>query len=479
MLSLEVTPSQEEYLPNQAMRLNVVIRNEGAEAVELADPEDSSAEQPAYGFMGPEYPSGKMTSRAAWTREQSGSEAPLPEPARIRIEPGGAWEGAVPVRALLPLSTPGDYRVRAMLAFQDKRAVSPEKRLRVVAPRRPVSVHLGQGSRPLEIGEGEAMFLAKEDAATAVYVSRFSEKHPGIGEMGANAPIRRFAAGPKATDAGVPWTDAPFFAEMIRWVVWREGRNVEALANIASAPVSFALPFEPARLVRPPLHPAGGGLEVLALAADHKELAMVQFDDPDVAPKLAWRMTLPAAAVAITTFPGAHRYIAFAAKNDGGFDVYLSHYAAGGPPAPFQRVHIPEGAPLGAEPMAIAVEGGKVEVAVAAIGPGGNCLLAQTWFDASGKPSDPPKVVTFEGLEHRPVDAAVLLAASDGKIARREVAVTLEDKTVWRLGGANGASEISIPGEAAHPLELAPGARVSYVLFFDPARGLRFEKLPN
>lgn len=488
MLSLEVKPLQEEYLADQEFQLNVRIANRGTEAVEIPDPEDPASDQPVYGIIGPQYPDGKTVHRAASTREGAGEGEgrALPEPARVRIEPGSSWEGLVPMSALMPLSMPGEYRIRAMLAWQGGRVTSQEQRFRLLPASAPVSVHLGEGTRPLEFGEGEGVVLRREANGTGVYVFDFSETHPGIGEMGAKAPIRWCAAGMQAVDAGVPWTNTPFFGDLIRWVVWREGKSIEAISNIQTQPISFQLPTEPAYLVRPPLKPAKGPLEVMAVSADFKELMMASFEDPDLPGKLAWRIPLPArpagiSAIAGPEIAGGLRYVAMAAKRNSGFDVFVTHYGAAARPAPFQVAHIDSGMPLGDSPLALAADdGGRLHVAIAGVeADGRTCLLAEVVFDASGKPMDQPAVTKFEPVEGKAANAAVFLVQSHGKVIRKEMVVGLEDKSLLRMGGAGGVRRISVPGTATDPIQLAPGARVTYILYFDPAHGLRFEKLPS
>lgn len=102
--------------------------------------------------------------------------------------------------------------------------------------------------------------------------------------------------GERAADVGVPCSNGPFFAHLVQWVVWREGRRVSAIATTDER-VSLDLPVEPASLVRPPLKPNGGPIDVLALSADSTQLLLVRFpaknNERTAPPKLVWTALCP------------------------------------------------------------------------------------------------------------------------------------------------------------------------------------------
>ena len=491
MIFFEVSPERTEYISQEEVEVLVRIVNNEAVPIEIPDPDISTSAQPTYTLTGPGYPKGITCSNLSLSQETdeeviSGTEA---LPRLIMIRPGESWEGVFSISSALDLSLPGEYRLRSRLEWQGLKAESKEKSFRI-GPMALASIHLGLGVRPLEYGEGEGAFIHRGADSNQLYAFSYLEDHPGISEANLNPPINRLTVGLGATDVAVPWRNSPFFNESVQWLVWREGRSVKALHNASTTPVSYDLPDEPACLVKPPLKTTGGPVEVLALFKEKKELYLVRFadyraqEDPPV--RLALRATLPVKPHSITAAlapeqQGSDRHIAFTAKHKDGFAILHSRYTENGPIGAFQSVNIATGRLIDNAPLALFVDSeSKAHVSVLSITEVTKekmyrCALVEARFEASG-PME-PEITDLGVIRAKPVSGAVLYVDKENRVARREVVISLEDNRILRLNASGQMVSVSAPGRPTTPMLLTPGEQMSYLLCFDPNRGLFLQPL--
>jgi hypothetical protein len=487
MLSYDAVPDKQDYLLTEKIRLKLRIENQGPEAVEFPDPQHPASDQPTIGIIGPAFPKGKLFSNLTALREASGDPLLAPAVTRVRIEPGAVWEGSAAITPVVKISEPGEYQVRSALLYQGGRADSKQAKLQV-HPVAPSSVQLGMGVRPFQAASGEAVFVQSGGNSAGIYAFRFDETRPDISEMETERPIHRATVSASATDAAAPWRNVPFFNELLRWIVWREGHSIKALSSVMSAPLSQDLALEPAYLVRPPLKTTGGPVEVLAMSGNHEELSLVEFSSgpvgQDPTAKVAWKGRLPGVATGITAALApvsqqSARHVAFTVQRKSGFDIFHSLYTQAGGLGAFQSVHVETGRLLASAPLALLVDGaGHAKVGALAVPdePAHACTLVEAEFDGSGKPVGNARLSNFS-LDGPAASGAVLYSQNEGGPVRLDVVVAVEGKALVHLNGSHKLVPVSVQGRPTNPIQLAPGQQVTYVLYTDAKRGLYFEAL--
>jgi hypothetical protein len=350
------------------------------------------------------------------------------------------------------------------------------------------SVDLGMGTRPLDHGEGEGAVILRSARSRALYTAKFLEEEPEISEANFDRPIRRLELGPTATDVLVPWKNGPFFNELIRWVVWREGRSVKALATPSETPLSLELPFEPALLVRPALKTKDGPVEVLVLSRDRGELHLVRFAGASwnqSQGELVWSAPLPARPQGITTAfgPGAtgsERHVAFTARGEHGIVLFHARYSENGPLGPFASVSV-EGVRLldqAAPAVFVEADGTALMSALALSGEKGQtCSLVEARFTADGRSPGAARVDRLGDLPGNAFGGALLYVEARGALKRREAVIALEDHRLFKMTASKQLTGVTTRGVPTSPILLTPGEHSTYILLTDPARGLHLEAL--
>jgi hypothetical protein len=478
MIELEVRPESAEYIAGEDVAIRVRVANHGVTAIRIPDPEMRQSTQPVHSLSGPRWPDGiQFTNNRLLPRDERPADDANAQ--LITIGPGEAWSGVFSARPFVG-AVEGDYRLASRLVFDGVKAESQPATFRIRSLR-PGAVHLGLGTRPLETGEGEGAFID----AGALYTFTFQELRPGIGETVVMAPIRRIAVDQTATDVAVPWRNAPFFNELLRWVVWREGSQIKALSSTMTEPLSVVLPGEVSRLVRPPLKVTGQPVEVFALSADGRTLHLATIGgQPGETPRgaVAWSVPLAAPPGPITAALGpagsdGERHLAYVVNRDAGFEVFHSRFKAGARPESFQNARVQAGSVIPTSTVAIFADAsGAATVGVVSCSGADrrSCALIETTFGPEGK-ADAPKATSLGALAATPVDATVLYAEKNGTLDRRTVVVKLDNGSLLKLQGA-GLVPVSSPGTPSSPILLAPGKQTTYILYVE-SRGLHLEGL--
>lgn len=482
MIEYQVSPARSDYVSGEEVEIAVRIANRRAVPIRVPDPEMMASVQPVHRLTGPAWPGGIRFTNSHLL--PSGSVPAAEAQKLITIQPGAAWTGRFSLNSMLNVTTPGEYRLTSNLDWEDVRAESQPSAFRVEAMR-VTSVHLGLGIRPFEAGEGEGAFIQNGAASSQIYSFTFQELRPAIAEAVVDTPLHRFTAGPDAADIAVPWRKAPFFNELVRWIVWREGRAVKALSMASQKPVSLNLPTDLSQLVLPPLKTTGGPVEVLAVSGDGSTLSRVDFTGKpgeEGSAMLVWNTPLPAHPAGITAAlegdeQGSYRHIAFVAGYAGGFEIFHAQYRPGGPPPSFASVRIPSRRPVpGADPALLIEPDGRVRVGVLTMAEGDNSTaeLVETIFAGNGAAAQ-PRVMRLGQLSGKAAGGALLYGDKQGVLLRTGV-IEMEDKRLFKLD-ANLKLVPANPGTPTHRLLLAPGKQTTYVLCIDPARGLYIEGL--
>jgi hypothetical protein len=282
----------------------------------------------------------------------------------------------------------------------------------------------------------------------------------------------------------VPWRKAPLFNELIRWLVWREGRSVKALASNRRQPVSFDLPVDLGRLVMPPLKTTGGPVEVMAVSKDGARLLLTEFAEQPGKPgegSLAWNAGLPAQPIGITAAlsgdnEGSPRHVAFVAENGKGFEIFHSEYRGASPPA-FRSVRIPTGHPIpGSEPALFVEPDGRARVGVLAYANGDKpvaTFIEAVFTDATGAEY---RTTHLGELPAKPIAGTLLYVENKGTLDGRAGAIEVEGNRLFKLDSKLKLVPVH-PGVPTHPILLAPGKQTNYIICIDAARGLYVEAL--
>jgi len=474
MIVYEVEPVQTDYLLQENIKLNLKIHNRGSQPVVVPDPSRAANSQPVYGLAGPGFPEPLMFSN--FTRHDHGQ--PPPPLQLTTIAPGETWNGESRLNRLVTIDTPGDYRIASMLAWQEIRVRAQDQSFRVNRPH-PVSLHIGQGQRPFNHAQGQIVFLQRETASTGVYSIQFDESDPANSEIELRPTLRRATAGAHATDVLSPWTNTQLFHDLLQWIVWREGRSLKALSSAETSPTSFEFPVEPDFLVRPPLQPAGGPVEVLAVKGS--SLSMVSIAPHlESKPAFAWRAELPAPPFIITAAlgpvaGGSTRHIVFAVRHGDSTSLFHALYTASGL-GPMESVPLPDGHLLEKVPLTVAVtEDGVVHAAAIQTSDGGKVLsLVEVQF-GMGKP---PQVAArpLPLLEKPPVEGTVLYVMVKGAISRREVVLS-SDGDLWNLASSGQFTKIAPRRAFVSPVCVVAGLELSYLLYQDANGAFQFVPL--
>jgi hypothetical protein len=482
MIEYQVSPTRSDYVSGEEVEITIRIVNRRTVPVEVPDPSMRVNVQPAHRLTGPPWPDGISLTSAQVLPE--GAVPVAMGQKLVSIQPGATWTRKLSLSPVVDLTTPGQYTLTSKLEWEDVQAQSEQSTFRV-APMQLTSIHLGLGTRPMESAEGEGAFIQHGDSASQIYAFTFREMRPSIGEAEVQTPIHRFAAGPNASDIAVPWRKAPFFNEFIRWLVWREGRSVKALANNSRQPVSFDLPTDLGRLVLPPLKATGGPVEVMAVSKDGARLFLSEFTAEPAKPgvaKLEWNAGLPAAPIGITAALSADsesgpRHIAFVAENGKGFEIFHGEYKPGGPAPVFRSVRIPAGHPIpGSEPALFVEPGGRARVGVLAYAEGEKpvAMFVEAVFTGDTPAEYRPN--RLGELPAKPTGGALLYVDKPGAPPQRAGVISVAGDHLFKLD-ANLKLVPVTPGVPAHPLLLAPGKQTNYIMCIDPARGLYIEAL--
>ncbi|QRK13129.1 hypothetical protein JQX13_25745 [Archangium violaceum] len=491
MITYEAQPANDEFPVAGELRLRLRIVNTQGADVEVPDP-TSAGSQPVYVLVGPEFPRGQSFTRFALEHRPTLGKAPPapPPPAMLRIAAGTTWEGVVGLGPGLRILQPGDYSLVSRFEHGGRWVESAASVVRIRAAV-PSSIHVGVGLRPQKKGEGEGAFLRRGEDGNELFSFLFHEVRPDITEPKIGEPIERELLGPNATDVGVPWRNSPFFDELMRFIVWREGRSVKVVSSTGDIS-SIELPVEPRALVRPPLKATGGPAEVLAVT--NEELHLVSFAmaaepaEPPI-PKLAWRVTLPARpdAIAAALGPASHhspRYVAFAAQREHGVELFVAKYTSGGALGTWRSVVVADAGRL-VDPSAFGVFVDADEhVYVGALTVTEKegslaCAWTEARWDADGAPRGTPGAMPLGPLAEKPEAGALLFVEKDGKLVRREalVAVKPEEGRLLRWKEPRGLVPVSVPGRPTSPIILVPGDTATYILYFDTMRGIYAEPL--
>jgi hypothetical protein len=287
------------YLFREAMTARILLRNDGATAIEVPDPEDNRNTQPVYTVTGPSYPKGHAFHFHAAAQEEG---APIPGTggAKLTLGAGETHEATLPLAEFVKFSRPGAHTLTVSLAVAGRTVTSAPVPFTVEpAVFKAMSIAADDGqqtSRPIRVvclvGNGERN----------LYNAVFAEQDRDSGVVTLDALVRVGAAEPRATVAVAAWANHDRLGLMHDRFGWRSGATlgIESVGDAGSHP-RLALPDATMTLVRPALLAESGALDVPALGgAGGTTLFLSRFPVASPAgaggePKLAWTLPLAAA----------------------------------------------------------------------------------------------------------------------------------------------------------------------------------------
>jgi hypothetical protein len=488
MIILKVVPERQNYIIGEEIQFVIKISNKYTRSIEIPDPTKLSSPQPEYSITGPEYPSGKTFSLSSLSREKGGINNDPSSVPTIKIEPDSTWEDILPLSSLISFTLPGEYKISSSIKSDTITTESPECTF-YISKLDLQTVFLGLGTRPLEEGEGEGAFIQKSTDAAYLYSFVFKEVRPDIGETEIISLINRLKLSSDVKDIIVPWRNSPFFNEMIRWIVWRENKNIRALNNISLEPLSFELQEEPAYLVKPALKTTDGKTEVLIVSKDQKEISLVSINGGDNEPgksgKLIWKIPLPykpTEIICALASPSLNneRHVAFVIHRANEIEIFYTQYHEASSPVPFQSVKLENAKMLVNSPLVMFVDDeGKVFISVIVVTDekSHTCALAEAEINREGKPIGKIKLMNIGSLPDVLTGGSILYVEKEGKFERRDIVIATESQGLYWSNGVSELRPVSVSGSPTKPILLCPGKDVSYILYAEPNRGLYFEPL--
>lgn len=488
MITLKVFAERDRYILTEEIQLTIQITNNSSAPIVLPDPTKIYSQQPEYTITGPDYSSGKTFSLFSLSQEKGNVSENLSNVPTIAIESGSTWEDVVPLSSLLPLTSPGEYTITSSIKCDTISAESPSTNFKI-SELDVQAIHLGLGTRPLEEGEGEGVFIQKSNDANYLYSFVFKETRPDIGETEIISLVNRGAVSMNATEVMVPWRNTPYFNEMIRWLIWRDGKNIQALNSIILDPLSFGLEEEPAYLVKPSLKVTGEDVEILAVSKDEKNISLIRMkenaNEPGKSGELVWKFPLPDKPTEIScalSLPSLQnkRHIAFVVHRENEIEIYYTHYIQGSSPAQFQSARLENGKMLVNSPLAVVVDDeGKVFISVIVVTDEKlhTVALAEAAIGSNGKPIGSIKLKSIGSLPDFLTGGSILYAEKEGKLERRDIVIATESHGLYWSNTDGVLRPVSVDGIPIEPILLCPGKEVSYILYKDAKRGLYFEPL--
>jgi hypothetical protein len=479
MIGYKISPAKDHFAPLEPVRLVLRIRNGESHAVDLPNPAGMN-EQPSFRIGGPGPEQVRSVTAADLSRNTFSLERP---PDRIRVEAGSDWNGEVVLGPRQGIGGPGTYVVSSGLLKDGLELESAEVRFEV-DPLTPVEFGIGFGVNPMGPAEGEITFLHRTGAAAYLYGSSFQETSPSISEAEVGEPSLRTEMGPDAGDTGLPQRNGPYFDEIDQWTVWREGREVVALSSLGEGR-RIQLPATPARLAIPPLKPAGGPLEVLAVSAGRPEVTLLLFPQRrGSATEIAWTLPLPAPPDNITASSGpasagSDGHVGVISAGEDGVQVSHVRYRGTVPPEAFNTVLVPGCRPLAGAAMAVhGYADGSARIGTFVQSKGSTQLAAfvEVVFPPGTRGSIDVRK-PLGRLAEEPSGGAVLFwEPHGGGPLRTDAVLAIPGSGLMKL--ADGSLRpLAVQGTPSDPMLLTPGYDRTYIVFLNDMRLPRLEPI--
>ncbi|MFP2911380.1 hypothetical protein ACLESD_41415 [Pyxidicoccus sp. 3LFB2] len=296
---------KERFIAPEERSVRLTLRNEGTAPVEMRDPFRDADQSLTYTLTGPEYPEGRSVSWRSFALMNPAYNLTMDVAPRIQLGAGQAIEFFVDVHEWLPATRPGRYRLSAQLSQEPITATAAPVEFDIVpSTAGPASLGVdvdghftpGVGAVWFQDTGGQRLLLG------GGYDDFDSMETGGVTWRPATVlgPVE-----PGSTDAMYPWSNDPQGMSSVRWMMWRNGASLLALAQPATMenPFRFDLGAPPERIIRPPVATITGELFVAVVGAGGKNLRLIRFqsscDATEVTPgREVGRVPLPGVPIA-------------------------------------------------------------------------------------------------------------------------------------------------------------------------------------
>jgi hypothetical protein len=458
--------------------LDLALKNHGAAAIELPDPESPLNWQPTFTVAGPGPADHVTFDRLGVARGRP--SRPLPDSAAVlvSIPPGGAWRGRICLGELARFGSPGRYVIGSRLAWGG--VVLDADPVEVnVAPLRAVSAVVSLGATASDAPEIAAAWLHRDGDESAVFFAAFEPRLAPFTGMGRLRVTRLASAAPSAAGLACPAAEQSLREDWFGWTAFCEGPAIVAAPTNGDPPARLHLDFTPDAVLAPAIQHPGHDLDLFVTGRDPAGglLALVRFGDgdfaADAAGRVVWTLALPfvAAGGAVAVQPGTGSrlgHVVLVEAAAGRVRIHHAHIDGRGAPRRFETLTIDDADVLAdAAPALFAEPAGGVHVAliVTAAGDRARCRLVDLHF------APRYEAASIEALT--PIDLPYPAVAARVGHCRREGGGRRRD---WAIRSIDGAVHTASPSgvRTARPASDAPLCllvleRASYLL--DPAPG--------
>jgi hypothetical protein len=482
---------KERFSAPESRIARITIRNEGLQPVEFLDPIRNADQSLTVTLTGPEYPEGRSVTRRSAYLSNPAYFLPPDDAPRVRLGAGQAIESTVHLHEWFPTRSPGRYRLQARLTNESLDVVSAPVDFDIV-PSSATSLSLGFDLPTRWTDSVSATWLQQMDDSLLLMGGGYSDESGDCEGSGGVPNGNAFVLGPVepgSTDALYPWSNDFYGNASVRWLVWRKGSTLMALAEPATTtnPFHFDLGAPPERVIRPPLQTAAGELFIPVVAAGGRDVRLIRFqsssDATEITPgREVGRVRIPGTPVAAraTIQPasvGNGISLLLVEESAGGLDL---HHVRSSSTGRLTRVAstllrglraLPQ-----SEPGLWIDEAGRLNAVLvaASLKNPRQALLAQVRYRPDGRLEAPARVTSLGMLPGAPRAAAARHPPEPQGDRGMQWAILLEDGRLLHQDTREGPMRPRFP--AAVPLELYP-AGYTYVLTVDPAMGPTFEPL--
>jgi len=486
MTHIELAAQQDAYTPGEAVRVRMRIVNDGPDPVELPHPNRATSEQPVYTLTGPAFPSGKRFSMESSSRDEGYPLDATPK-VTIRIDARSTWEEVIDLAEIVSIPVAGDYRLSCRYETAAGALQSTDATFRVV-PFLPAEVMVGMGALRFGIGAGFGLFALPVGSKRFIFSLKFDEERPDLGEASV-AIRRRLEVAKEAQDFTVADKNFPYRAEEADWIVWREGRKLQALSTYLAAPVGFDLGQEVARLVKPALKTQGGPLEILALSKDEAELLLASIDHSQFGEakgfSVRWKQKLPAPPVHVlaalaSDHHQSRRHLVLVTRTDDGIEIHHTSYRMGEAPSAWQTTPVKgvRAAQAFVPSLRVDPATGHAFCSLLVVGPAqAPASFIDIEWDERSQLVRKPAVSALHAFPEHIKSARVLVSTRDGGLMSRQTVLVDVSGRSYGVNHSGEVKPLNSQGTPTDPIILLPGKAGEYVLVTDSNRGLRAERV--
>ncbi len=485
-VAYELRVASPRVVAGEDLFLELALKNHGARAIELPDPESPLNWQPTFSVAGPGLDDRVTFDRLGIARGRP--SRPLPDSAAILVSvpPGGAWRGRIHLGELARFGSPGRYVIRSRLAWGGM-VIDADPVEVTVVPLRAVSAVVSLGATASDAPEIAAAWLHRDGDESAVFFAAFEPRNAPFTGMGRLGVTRLAATAPSAAGLVCPAAEQSLREDWFGWTAFCEGRTIVAAPTNGDPPARLDLDFTPDAVLSPAIQHPGHDLDLFVTGRDPAGglLALVRFGDgdfaADAAGRVMWTLTIPfvAAGGAVAAQPGTgsrlgHVVLVEAAR--GRVHIHHALVDGRGPPRRFEALTIDDADALAdAVPSLFAEPSGALHVAliVTAAGDRARCRLVDLHF------APRYEAASIEAIT--PIDLPYPAASARVGHCRREGGGRRRD---WAIRSIDGAVHAASPSgvRTARPASDAPLCllvleHASYLLDPAPAGALTFSAL--